>query len=68
MDSDKPTEANTENPLHWRRVAKETREKADAMDSPDLKERMLEVAAEYDRLAEQLERRRDVIRRKAEIE
>ena len=68
MDSDKPTEADTANPEHWRSVAKATREKADGMDSPDLKERMLEVAGEYDRLAEQLERRRDAIRREVEIE
>ncbi len=57
MDRDSPKEADSQNPVHWRAIAQETRDKADTMDSPDLRERMLEVAAEYDRLAEQLERR-----------
>jgi hypothetical protein len=41
---------------HWRAVAEETRQKAEAMSSPELKERMLQIAADYEKLAEFVER------------
>jgi hypothetical protein len=41
-----------QNPQHWRNRAEETRAKADDMHSPELKERMLIIADEYDRLAD----------------
>jgi hypothetical protein len=47
------------NPEYWRARAEETRQKASAMASPDFKERMLQIAIEYDRLAEWVERASD---------
>jgi hypothetical protein len=41
-----------QNPQHWRDRAEETRAKANDMHSPELKERMLIIADEYDRLAD----------------
>jgi hypothetical protein len=57
-----PTEDNLQDPAHWRALADETREKADAMASPELRERMLLIAIEYDRLAEVVERARLKVR------
>ena len=54
MDRDKSTDADLRNSEHWRALAEQTREKANAVHSPDIKERMLEIAAEYDRLADQI--------------
>ena len=54
MDRDKSTDADLRNSEHWRALAEQTREKAKAVHSPAIRERMLEIAAEYDRLAEQL--------------
>jgi len=51
-----PTDDDLQNPAHWRACAEETRRKANAMGSPDLKERMLQIALDYDRLAERAER------------
>jgi hypothetical protein len=56
VTEDEPTEGNLQNPTHWRARAEETREKASAMGSPELRERMLQIAIEYDRLAEVVER------------
>jgi hypothetical protein len=53
-----PTDDDLQNPAHWRACAEETRQKANAMASPELKERMLQIAREYDRLAEVMERAR----------
>jgi hypothetical protein len=44
-----------QDPQVWRSRAQETRQKADDMTSPELKERMLQIAADYDRLAELVE-------------
>ena len=41
---------------HWRARAEEVRVKANAMASPELKERMLLIATDYDHLAERFER------------
>jgi hypothetical protein len=49
---DDPTDEDLHDPEHWRRLAQDAREKADAMGSSELKECMLGIAAEYDRLAE----------------
>jgi hypothetical protein len=56
VTEDEPTEDDLQNPTHWRARAEETREKANAMDSSELRERMLQIATEYDRLAEVVER------------
>ena len=52
MTEDEPTDDDLRNPAHWRARAEETREKANAMGSPELRERMLVIAGEYERLAE----------------
>ena len=52
-------EHDQQDPQHWRDRAKETRAKADGMISQELRERMLDVAAKYDRLAEYVERRNE---------
>jgi hypothetical protein len=49
---DDPTYLDVVDPQHWHRLAADTREKANGMSSSELKKRMLEIAAEYDRLAE----------------
>ncbi len=54
---DQPTENDPENPARWRAMAALTREKAEPM-APDLKERMLEIADQYELLADQMELRR----------
>lgn len=41
-----------QDPRHWRDKAAEIRAKAEGMSSPELKERMLVIAMEYDKLAE----------------
>jgi hypothetical protein len=41
-----------QDPQLWRTRADETRQKANEMASPELKERMLVIAVEYERLAE----------------
>jgi hypothetical protein len=41
-----------QNPEHWRARAEESGKRASLMGSPDFKERMLQIALEYDRLAE----------------
>jgi hypothetical protein len=48
---DDPTDDDLRDPEHWRRLAQDAREKADGMSSSVLKERMQEIAVEYDRLA-----------------
>jgi hypothetical protein len=45
-----------QNPQHWRARAEEARARANDMSSPELKERMLVIAADYDRLAEFVQR------------
>ncbi len=68
MTEDEPTEDDQQNSTHWRARAEETREKANAMDSSELRERMLQIALEYDRLAEVVERAsapRDAAKRRA---
>ena len=52
MTDDEPMNDCLQNPEHWRARAEETREKANVMGSLDFKERMLQIAFEYDRLAE----------------
>jgi hypothetical protein len=47
-----PTDADLRNPAHWHARAEETREKANAMSTPELRECMLQIALDYDRLAE----------------
>ena len=56
VTEDEPTDDDLQNPAHWRACAEETRGKANAMGSPELRERMLQIALEYDRLAEVVER------------
>ena len=56
MTDDELTEDDLQNPKHWHARAEETREKANAMGSPDLKERMLQIALDYDGLAERVKR------------
>ena len=56
VTEDDPTDDDFQNPKHWRALAEETREKANDMASPELKERMLLIAADYDQLAERAER------------
>ena len=56
MTQDELIEDDLQNPTHWRARAEETREKANAMDSSELRERMLQIALDYDRLAEVMER------------
>jgi hypothetical protein len=52
-----PTDDDLKNTAaHWRVRAEETRKNANAMSSPELKERMFQIAHEYDRLAEVVER------------
>jgi hypothetical protein len=58
VDRRSPNEAELQDSGYWRSIAEQTREWANGMDSPDHKERMLEIAAEYDKLAVQLERTR----------
>ena len=43
------------NPKHWHDRAKKTRAKADGIVSCDLKQKLLRVAEEYDRLAQRAE-------------
>jgi hypothetical protein len=54
-----------QNPQHWRDRAGETRTKANDMHSPDLKERMLIIADEYDRLADMVASRNAKERQRA---
>jgi hypothetical protein len=56
VTEDEPTDDDLQNPAHWRTRAEETREKANAMGSSELRERMLVIAVEYERLAEVVER------------
>jgi hypothetical protein len=52
-----PTDDDLQNTAaHWRVRAEETRKKATAMGAPELKECMFQIAVEYDRLAEVVER------------
>ena len=49
-----------DNPLHWRKRARETRALADQVDNPYSKRALLDIASRYDRLAERAEgRKRD---------
>ena len=50
-------EHDQQSPQHWRDRAHEARAKANGMSSPELKARMLDVAAKYDKLAEYVEHR-----------
>jgi hypothetical protein len=59
VTEDEPTDDDLRNPAHWRARAEETREKANAMGSPELRERMLVIAGEYERLAEVVGRSSD---------
>ena len=43
------------NPKHWHDRAKKTRAKADGVMPDDLKQKLLRVAEEYDRLAQRAE-------------
>ena len=54
-----------QNPQHWRDRAGETHAKANDMHSPDLKERMLIIADEYDRLADMVASRNAKERQRA---
>ena len=54
-----------QNPQHWRDRAGETRAKANDMHSPDLKERMLIIADESDRLADMVASRNAKERQRA---
>jgi CHASE3 domain sensor protein len=45
------------NPKHWRDRAEETRVHAEQMYAPEARRLMLEIAAGYDRLAEEAEER-----------
>jgi hypothetical protein len=56
---DGPTDDDLRDPEYWRRRAQETREKSSGMGASELKERMQEIAVEYDRLAEFAERRKN---------
>jgi hypothetical protein len=56
---DGPTDDDLRDPGYWRRRAQETRETADGMSTSELKERMQEIAAEYDRLVEFAERQQN---------
>jgi len=56
---DGPTDDDLRDPGYWQRRAQETREKANGMTASELKERMQEIAVEYDRLAEFAERRKN---------
>jgi hypothetical protein len=46
-----------DNPLHWRKRARETRALADQVDNPYTKRALLDIAGRYDRLAERAEER-----------
>jgi hypothetical protein len=59
VTEDEPTDDDLRNPAHWRARAEATREKANAMGSPELRERMLVIAGEYERLAEVIGRSSD---------
>jgi hypothetical protein len=56
VTDDNQSEKDTlQDPKHWRARAEEVRAKASAMASPELKERMLLIAVEYERLARLVE-------------
>jgi hypothetical protein len=59
VTEDEQTDDDLRNPAHWRARAEEIREKANAMGSPELRERMLVIAGEYERLAEVVGRSSD---------
>jgi hypothetical protein len=46
-----------EDPDHWRQGAEETRTLADQLTDPEAKAAMLRIAADYDRLGEQAQKR-----------
>jgi hypothetical protein len=52
-----PTDADLHNPAHWRARAEQIREKANAMGAPELRDRMLQIALEYETLADWVEGR-----------
>jgi hypothetical protein len=52
VTEDEQIDDDLRNPAYWRVRAEETWEKANAMGSPELRERMLVIAGEYERLAE----------------
>jgi hypothetical protein len=52
VTEDEPTADDLQNPEYLRARAEEIRDKANAMGSPQLRESMLQIALEYDRLAE----------------
>jgi|HubBroStandDraft_2_1064218.scaffolds.fasta_scaffold957630_1 hypothetical protein len=52
------SELDYDNPQYWHDLAEETRAKAGDMASAELQERMMVIAAEYDKLAEFVERRK----------
>jgi hypothetical protein len=47
-----------DDPEHWRKRAKDTRELADQVDDPTARQTLLEIAQSYDELAELAERRK----------
>jgi hypothetical protein len=57
VTEDEPTADDLQNPKYWRARAEEIRDKANAMGSPELRESMLQIALEYDRLAEWVDAR-----------
>jgi hypothetical protein len=52
VTDEEPTAEDFQTPDYYRARAQEAREKANAMHTAELKERMLAIAADYDKLAE----------------
>jgi hypothetical protein len=51
------------NPKHWRYQAEEARAMAEGLTNPEAKQLMLNVAADYERLAKRAEERSDGVPR-----
>lgn len=52
-----PRSSMSDDPKHWRQLAREARASADQLDDPDAKRTMLEIAAGYEQLAVLAERK-----------